>query len=199
VTKAWKVDNLDPNGSVEANARKILATRVAEFYSHAPALNDPDAVETLHELRIGAKRLRYSLELFEDVFGSAGEQQIKRVKQLQEVLGSIHDVDVRIALIREALSQIASDQLRKTDQALASTPSEEHRAIIAAALRPPPDDPRRGLLALLGRHYAERKEHRAEVDRLWDEYAAEDMRSDLVNLSTLSLVAEKHERRQDSE
>jgi CHAD domain-containing protein len=188
MTRAWKVDNLDPNGSVETNARRILSVRVAEFYSHAPALNDPDAVEALHEMRIGAKRLRYTLELFENIFGVVGEKQTKRVKQLQEELGNIHDLDVRIDLIRNALSTIADNQLQELNHALASVDSKEHRSIIAAALRPPPDDPRRGLLALLGRQYAERRQHRAEVDRLWARFAAEGMRSDLVKLSSRASI-----------
>ncbi len=186
MTRAWKVENLSSDATVETNARRILSVRVAEFYSHAPALDDPNAVEALHEMRIGAKRLRYTLELFEDLFGAVGEKQIKRVKQLQEELGNIHDLDVRINLIRDALSTIAGNQVQELDHALAATDTGEHRSIIAAALRPPPDDPRRGLLALLGRQYAERRQHRTEVDRLWAKYAAEGMRPDLVKLSSLA-------------
>jgi len=183
VTRAWIVDKLDPSGTVDENARRILAVRIAEFYSHAPALDDPDAVEELHALRIGAKRLRYTLELFEDLFGPLGQQQIKRVKQLQEVLGNIHDLDVRIALINEELSGLANEQLKQLDQAMRSIDTDQHRATITAALRPPPDDPRRGLLALLGRQYAERRDHRENLLKLWNEFAGEGMRADLVKLS----------------
>jgi hypothetical protein len=186
MSRAWQVDNLDPAGTVDANARRILAVRVAEFYSHVPALDDPDAVETLHAMRIGAKRLRYTLELFEDLFGSRSEQQIKRVKQLQEELGHIHDLDVRIELIKEELSSISENQLHELENALKNTESDQHRAVIASALRPPPDDPRRGLLALLGRQYEERREHRDTLIRFWEQYATEGMRVDLVKLSTLT-------------
>ena len=56
------------------------------------------ATEELHNLRISAKRLRYTLELFRAVFGESGERQIERVKAIQEELGNLHDADVRIAL-----------------------------------------------------------------------------------------------------
>src|SRR3954451_24465886 len=170
MTKAWTVDNLDPTGSVNTNTTNIIAVRVAEFYSHAPALDDPDAVDALHQMRIGAKRLRYTLELFEDIFGPIGERQTKRVKQIQEVLGEIHDLDVRIALIRNSLAAVASDHLQELDRALATTEIDEQRSIIASALRPPPDDPQRGLLGLLGRQHAERKKQRAEIDRIWQKF-----------------------------
>ena len=48
-------------------------------------------------MRISAKRLRYTLELFRPQFGKAGERQIERVKTVQELLGTLHDHDVRIA------------------------------------------------------------------------------------------------------
>lgn len=190
--RAWNVEQLDPAGSVETNARRILAVRIAEFYAHAPALDDPDAVEALHEMRISAKRLRYTLELFEELFGALGEQQIKRVKQIQEELGHIHDLDVRIELIKEELFAISAAQLRELDCALATTDVDQHRAIIVSALRPPPDDPRRGLLALLGRQYAERRKHRLAVDQLWLRFATEEMRTDLVRLSTVTSVEKRH-------
>jgi hypothetical protein len=184
MTKAWLVKNLDPAGPVDLNARRILAVRIAEFYSHAPALDQEDAVEELHEMRIGAKRLRYSLELFRDLYGKKGELQIDRVKQLQEELGHIHDIDVRIGLIEQELLAIAREQIEQMSDSLASASANEQRAIVTAALRPPPDDPRRGLFALLGRHHTARHEHRHKLIELWDTFAEEGFRADLVKLSS---------------
>src|SRR5215211_7071828 len=184
MTKAWPVKNLDPAELVDVNARRILAVRMAEFYSHAPALDDEDAVETLHEMRIAAKRLRYSLELFRDLYGKKGELQIDRVKQLQEELGHIHDTDVRIGLIEQELLACAREQIEKLSHSLAGAPAEEQRAIVTATLRPPPDDPRRGLFALLGRQHTARRQHRLKLVELWDTFAAEGFRADLVKLSS---------------
>ena len=110
MTKAWPVDNVDRGASVLVNARRILAVRIAEFYSFAPIVPHPEHEEALHDLRIAAKRLRYTLELFRPQFGVAGERQIERVKAVQEALGQLHDHDVRIALISDELSRLAVEQ-----------------------------------------------------------------------------------------
>ena len=101
MSRAWPVDDLDPDASLATNARRILAVKMAEYYSYAPIVPIETAVEELHDLRIAAKRLRYTLELFRVVFGGRGEAQIERVKAIQEELGAIHDHDVRIALIED--------------------------------------------------------------------------------------------------
>ncbi|MER3486332.1 MAG: hypothetical protein C4345_10510, partial [Chloroflexota bacterium] len=91
---------------VVENARKILSVRIGEFYSFTPIVEDETAIEALHDLRIAAKRLRYTLELFRPVFGAAGERQIERVRAIQEILGQLHDADVRIMLIHDELTRL---------------------------------------------------------------------------------------------
>jgi CHAD domain-containing protein len=151
LSRAWPVDDVDPTAPVIDNARRVLAVRIAEFYSFEPIVSHPELSEALHDMRISAKRLRYTLELFRSQFGKAGERQIERVKAIQELLGTLHDHDVRIDLIGEELSQLMVEQSRKTRSDIADASPDELAAIAAAALRPPPDDPRRGLIALLGR------------------------------------------------
>ena len=189
MSRAWPVDDLEPDAPLDVNARRILAVKMAEFYSYAPAVPVESATESLHDLRIAAKRLRYSLELFRSVFGDRGEAQIDRVKALQEELGAIHDHDVRIALIEDELAAAGAREAATISASLAGTRREGHSAIAAAALRPPPDDPRRGLIALLGRQHVARHEHYEAFRELWDRYAAEGMRADLAALSSSPLVS----------
>ena len=189
MSRAWPVADVDPDASLATNARRILAVRMAEFYSYAPIVAIAEAVEPLHDLRIAAKRLRYTLELFRAVFGERGEAQIERIKAIQEELGTLHDLDVRIALIEDELAALATEQTAAVGAALASAPQADHPAITAAALRPPPDDPRRGLLALLGRHHVARRERYQSFLALWRRFAAEGMRSDLAALSATPLDA----------
>jgi hypothetical protein len=156
--KAWPVDGLDPDAPVIENARRVLGVRIAEFYSYAPIVPYPEFAEGHHDLRIAAKRLRYTLELFRPQLGEVGERQINRVKAIQEALGTLHDHDVRIGLIGDELSQLVVEQSHLTRQALSEAPTEEIAGIAASVLRPAPDDPRRGLIALLGREHAARRE-----------------------------------------
>ena len=178
------VESLDPKASLAANAREILKVRIAEYYHYAPIVHDERAGVLLHELRIAAKRLRYTLEMFTAVFGAIGDLQIERVKAIQESLGELHDCDVRIQLIEDELAELASRQIRELSAMMFEEPIERHKALTSAALRPPPDDPRRGLLALLSRQHVARHQHYLNFVELWDANAADGMRSDLVQLSS---------------
>lgn len=183
MSKAWPVHNVDPDDSLEANARRILRVRVGELYSYEPVVDDSTAVEPLHNMRIAAKRLRYTLELFRTVFGETGEQNIDRVKAIQEALGNLHDADVRIALIQEELTTLAAEHIAELGRTLLVAAPSSHAAITTAALRPPPDDPRRGLVMLLGRQYARRQEDFRNFNDLWRQFDEEGMRDALVALS----------------
>jgi hypothetical protein len=136
-------------------------------------------------MRIAAKRLRYTLELFRPELGTRGEQQIGRIKSIQEALGTFHDHDVRIALIGDELTRLMLEQSHLTRQAISEVTAAEQAGVAAAARRPPPDDARRGLIALLGREHEARREAYAAFRTLWDRLAAEGMRRDLVSLSML--------------
>lgn len=183
MSRAWPVEDVDPDASLAVNARRVLAVRIAEYFSYASVVPLEHAVEPHHNLRISAKRLRYTLELFRDVFGDAGKAQTDRVKAIQEELGELHDHDVRIELILDELRQTAADQINLLGQELATAPLSEHAAIAASVLRPPPDDPRRGLIALLGREHRRRQERYWSFRELWDQQAADGIRADLVQLS----------------
>lgn len=184
MSRAWPVDDVDPDASLATNARRILAVRMAEFYAYTPIVPIESATTELHDLRISAKRLRYSLELFRSVFGDRGQEQIERVKAIQEELGALHDHDVRLALIEDELADRALAESSAIGNALAAAAPGQHAAITATALRPPPDDPRRGLIALLGREHAARRQRYAAFRALWDRLAKEGMRSDLAAIST---------------
>jgi hypothetical protein len=189
VSRAWEVPNLDPNASTAVNARRVLAVRTAEFYSYTWIVPFPEYTEALHNLRIAAKRLRYSLELFRPQIGASGERQIERVKAIQEALGTLHDHDVRIALIGDELTKLAVEQSREAQAAIAEASPNELPGIAASTMRPPPDDPRRGLMALLGREHEARRAAYAEFRARWEQLAGEGFRSDLVALSALRLDA----------
>lgn len=172
MSRAWPVEGIDPEGTLAENARRILAVRMAEFYSYTPIVGREEAVVELHDLRIAAKRLRYSLELFRAVFGEEGERQIARVKALQEELGLIHDHDVRIALVEDELAALPDG-------------GRGNGAGPAAA----GGDPRSGLVLLLGRERAARRAAHAAFVALWHRCQAEGMRGGLAALSASPIGA----------
>jgi CHAD domain-containing protein len=60
-------------------------------------------VETLHELRIASKWLRYTLEFFGETLGPDSAHLLDRVCALQDHLGCLNDADVATKLARDLL------------------------------------------------------------------------------------------------
>jgi CHAD domain-containing protein len=91
--KARKVKGIDPDAPLAGNAERIVRTRLDELCDFMPAAADPSAVTELHDMRIAAKRLRYALEVTGPCFGEYAATAVKHVKELQDLLGEIHDCD----------------------------------------------------------------------------------------------------------
>ncbi|MGA8744841.1 MAG: CHAD domain-containing protein [Solirubrobacterales bacterium] len=92
--KAREVENLDPARSLRRNSALIVQTRLEELCSFAEEALDPSAAAAQHGMRIAAKRLRYVLEIVEGCFGGEALAARRAAKDLQSVLGEIHDCDV---------------------------------------------------------------------------------------------------------
>ena len=86
--------------------RDSMPTRIWAAYEqvrgYEPVMRWAD-VTTLHELRIAAKWLRYTLEFAQEPLGQAAAPLIARVVALQDHLGALHDADVAAGLAREFL------------------------------------------------------------------------------------------------
>jgi CHAD domain-containing protein len=75
-------------------------------------------VETLHELRIATKWLRYGLEFFGETLGPDCARLLARVVALQDHLGSLHDADVATKLARDLLVARAGELSRLEAEAI---------------------------------------------------------------------------------
>jgi CHAD domain-containing protein len=94
--KPRKVKGLDPGQPLRANAGLIVGVRLDEVRSLAEPALDPAAATAQHDLRIACKRLRYVLELVEDCFDKEASAARACARELQTVLGEIHDCDVML-------------------------------------------------------------------------------------------------------
>ena len=65
------------------------------------ALDDPPADEALHEVRIGAKRVRYAADAVAPVLGRRTARFARAAAELQEILGEHHDAVVTGRLLRQ--------------------------------------------------------------------------------------------------
>ena len=109
--KARRVKGLDPDAALADNLQRMVAVRLDELCSFIPRALDPGRVKALHDMRIAAKRLRYILEVAaEPCFGPYATTAIKRTKDLQDLLGELHDCDVQLPRVCAL-----QDELRAAD------------------------------------------------------------------------------------
>ncbi|NLV26997.1 MAG: CHAD domain-containing protein [Methanomicrobiales archaeon] len=87
----------------------IMAAK-SVLFSFEPSLSDPTMVHRHHEMRIAGKKLRYTLESFSGLFECKLKSEIKTFKELQDILGDMHDCDVWI----ENLPTIAAREEKRT-------------------------------------------------------------------------------------
>jgi adenylate kinase len=80
--------------------------RLAAVWAYDEWVTGPDDVpmERLHQLRITAKGLRYTLEYFQEVLGPEAKTVIDEVKALQDHLGDFQDAVVASNLLRDFLT-----------------------------------------------------------------------------------------------
>jgi len=94
--KAREVKGLEPEGPLRPNAARIVRTRLDELRALIEPALDPGAERAQHDLRIAAKRLRYVLEITETCFGEEASTARRAARELQGVLGEVHDCDVML-------------------------------------------------------------------------------------------------------
>ena len=95
--------HIRPQGAVGENIRRIIRARLTEMYIWAQYMRDERRAGEQHQLRIAAKRVRYTLELFREFLPEQTNDAIKELKGLQDALGLLHDCDVLLAILRSAL------------------------------------------------------------------------------------------------
>jgi CHAD domain-containing protein len=97
--KARAIEGLDLSGPLSPNVARIVSLRLDELRGFVDEALAPDASEAQHDMRIAAKRLRYVLEIFEPCLVDEAETARRAVKQLQSVLGDLHDCDLILAKV----------------------------------------------------------------------------------------------------
>lgn len=68
--------------------------------------------DRLHRVRIEAKKLRYALEIQRELTRSRSTARLTRLKQQQDLLGRVHDLEVLIERTREVQARLAPTNRR---------------------------------------------------------------------------------------
>jgi len=206
MAKAHPVPHLRPDAPLVESARAIIRVRVAEMFSFEAAVGDSARDVELHDMRIAAKRLRYTLEMFRALLGDEGPPLIDVVKTLQARIGDIHDADVLSETARLHLAAVAQRQvdalvgaakgalgpaldpdprpdgvasMAGPSRKKRADPSEEERVRRVYALLDDEDDARTGLAVLLARTQAGRERDSAALLSWWAAHGGAPLRARL--------------------
>lgn len=100
----------DPKPLAAARQRAARrAVRLRAAIDNAAALYLPDR---LHDVRLAVKKLRYALELVRELSGSRAVARIATLREAQDLLGSMHDLEVLIGRVRAVQGSSNAASLR---------------------------------------------------------------------------------------
>jgi CHAD domain-containing protein len=102
--------NIQPQApSSFARAEQEILERLEELIALQDCLTRPDDCQSHHAMRIAAKRLRYTMEILQPMYGDRLDGVLDAIKQVQTLLGEVHDCDVWQA----ELDQYAAGERRR--------------------------------------------------------------------------------------
>lgn len=188
MAKAKLITGLNCQEATGKNARLIAMLRLEEMYSWAKYADHPYDVAGLHNLRIAAKRVRYTLEVFEDALPEACKPIVDELAQVQDELGAIHDSDVMVALLRLCLA--SQDSGTAYEHALSRVEKHpgkgklivppELLAKLVDTATTPSDEERYGLEQLLQKRLQRREDEYKAFRQHWEQLQERDFRREIL-------------------
>jgi CHAD domain-containing protein len=143
----------------QAWASALRAQHEALFTALA-AIGGPGDVDNAHRARIEGKRLRYLLEPLRQQLSPMATVAVSSTKDLQDLLGELHDVHVLAARIADAVAEAAAEEARAVHHALHAEGEGRARSVARRSTRP-------GMAALDRRIRAQRDALHALLSRDW--------------------------------
>ncbi|MCX6689736.1 MAG: CHAD domain-containing protein [Methanoregula sp.] len=103
VPVASRMRRRPPMYGIPPVAAERISQGILALFVYEPWIRSPDAVAEHHAMRIAAKRLRYTMEVYAPVYRLEFKKPLARIKKIQTILGDMHDCDVWIDQISLAI------------------------------------------------------------------------------------------------
>ena len=85
-----------------SEAARVLPKLIGNYFIQGDKVVRPRTSEkSLHEFRLATKRARYTLELFEPLYGAALKPHLEGLKKVQQVLGQLNDCQASLELLTQ--------------------------------------------------------------------------------------------------
>jgi CYTH domain-containing protein len=157
-----RVASPDPAPNFAARLADRLRRQAARLHSSLAEITSSTDLAQCHAARIEAKRLRYLLEPVARLVPE-GKRAVRSLKELQDVLGELHDLEILMETLGSAAERVA---LERVHAQLDAVVSAEPQALAAASRR----GLEGGLLALVA---LVRDRHRKLFDTLESAWLAD--------------------------
>jgi CHAD domain-containing protein len=129
-------ETLAPRSPFDA-LRGRLREQLREIERHDPGTRLGRDPESLHDMRVGVRRLRALLRAGRELVATDTAELDGRLKQLGQVLGEVRDLDVLLARLETEAAALGGEDSRRAEPLLASLRTDRSccRARLLAALR----------------------------------------------------------------
>ena len=107
--------SVDRNAMLADNAERLISVRLDALFAYEACLEDAANVTEHHAMRIAAKKLRYTMDIFQEAVvanlpdAAPFLNALEAVRSLQEHLGEMHDADVVAPQLAAHLTQMLRD------------------------------------------------------------------------------------------
>jgi len=153
MAKGFPIHKLTQTDRPLRESAPVLLVRLNEMIEWSTLIHDPARVAELHNMRIAAKRLRYTLEIFVPTLGREAPKLLKIAEEIQEQIGLIHDCDVFLPLLHATLEKEMN---------------RERKLALKRGGGPPRFLAAEGLVALMARRREERERRYHDFLAYWD-------------------------------
>ena len=119
--RKWEIDKLKDTKQLKKSADMILRNRIESLLSYIEKYFKDLSVESLHDVRIALRRVRYSMELFIICYDKKIFIKFyNKVQLLQELSGNVRDVDISLEninyLVADNHIKIENDIILKANE-----------------------------------------------------------------------------------
>ena len=200
MAKARPLSGLDPQAPTAHNARAIVHARLEEMYAYAPYVESPEHCQELHDLRIAAKRVRYTLEIFAEFLPASSQDFAEELAVLQDELGALHDSEVMLTLLRSLLPDGQSTATTNVEQEgrvqrqkTLLSPGLLHTLLNVERTDALTNRERHGLASFLRRQEQRRIQAYAAFRQHWDQLEQRNFRAEIEQMLAGGIVSKEEE------
>ena len=120
--RKWEVEKLKDSKQLRRTANIVLNNRIESLLISINKYFDELSVESLHDVRIALRRVRYSMELFIVCYNNKIFLKFyNKIQSLQDSSGSVRDVDISL----ENINSLVADNQIKIDSEIITKANEK--------------------------------------------------------------------------